>query len=301
MKVYILPEVYAEIMHYVHKSDVEISGVGRVKRDAQGNLVVCKVYLPKQENAATSTDIDQDDMGRILYESRNDEGDLNFWWHSHVNMGAFWSGTDMATIKQFGGNGYLVSTVFNKKYEYRTAIYRAGDGFFPEMFMDNIETRFEYVPTDAQRADWDANMAKFCSTKKWVPATTYYKGITSQNWSGGDDDIMSRPSTFDDPFFWQQDLPIDYADKPKGKKKGKRTKLIENTVTYTAAELVSVLNLRLPIDKLTPEQAARVEYAINKTYGAMDRYLMEQVYSEVIQSPSATAELVEWIQEEQYV
>ena len=89
------PEIHAEIMYYVNKSNVEISGLGRIVRDSNGNMVVNKIYLIEQENSAASTDLSEEAVSKLLFESRKDEGALNFWWHSHVNMDVFWSGTDL--------------------------------------------------------------------------------------------------------------------------------------------------------------------------------------------------------------
>lgn len=143
MKVLLTKNVYQEIMFYVDKSPVEISGVGRVKRQDNGDLLVTKIYLLNQVNSSAATDIDQEALAKLMYESREDQpiyGDLTFWWHSHVHMGVFWSGTDMATIKQFGKNGYLVSTVFNKKNELRSSYYQGDNGFLPALFMDELKT-----------------------------------------------------------------------------------------------------------------------------------------------------------------
>lgn len=61
--------------------------------------------------------MDAASIAKAMYETRDDEGMFNFWWHSHVNMGVFWSGTDMDTIRQIGSQGFVVATVFNKKNE----------------------------------------------------------------------------------------------------------------------------------------------------------------------------------------
>lgn len=165
-KVYIKPEVHAEIMYHVHKSDVEVSGLGRVERTSTGALVVTKVYLLEQENSSATTDITEDAISKLMYETREDKGDLNFWWHSHVNMDTFWSGTDMSTIEQFGKNGYLLSTVFNKKGSHRTSYYQGNaSDFLPSFFIDEIPTSFEYLPTTNQVETWEAEHKAKCKEK----------------------------------------------------------------------------------------------------------------------------------------
>ena len=46
---------------------------------------------------------------------------LKLWWHSHVNAGCFWSGTDEATIERFS-NGWMLSIVGNKLGEYKARV-----------------------------------------------------------------------------------------------------------------------------------------------------------------------------------
>lgn len=214
MKVYIKPECYAEIQHYVAKSSVEISGLGRIQKASDGSMVVTSVYLLKQENGPASTDIDPEAMSSLLYETRNDPGDLNFWWHSHVNMNVFWSGTDMDTITDFGSKGYLLSTVFNKKGEYRTAYYQAPTGFLPHVFVDDIDTEFGYIPTADQAKIWDTNYDTLCTEKKWAvttPGKTWDNGIgpgVTPIGAAGIGDDGSIPHAWRDPYYWRDDIPV---------------------------------------------------------------------------------------------
>lgn len=182
MRVYITPQVHAEIMYYVNKSHIEISGLGRIQKTTNGDMVVTKIYLLKQENAAASTDICEEAVAQMLFETREDKGDLNFWWHSHVDMNTFWSGTDMATIKQFGKKGYLLSTVFNKKGEHRTSYFQGATDFLPELFIDDLKTQFGYLPTKAEHDGWEKQYLEKCSAKTWHHNTSGMCGGTSGRW-----------------------------------------------------------------------------------------------------------------------
>ena len=184
--VYFTPEAHAQIKYYVDKSSVEISGLGRIKRLADGSMMVHKIYLLEQENGPASTDIDEEAMSKLLFESRMDEGDLNFWWHSHVNMGVFWSGTDMATIKQFGKNGYLLSTVFNKKGESRTSYMQGASGFLPEIFIDEIPAAVLPYQTSAEELKaWETEYETKAKAKVWTaPAVTRTHGGTTYHGNG---------------------------------------------------------------------------------------------------------------------
>lgn len=122
LKLVIDPIVYQKVMHWVNKSDFEVSGLGKVIFDAPTNTlrVVEAIILP-QRNTSTTTDIDGVAVSKAMYQLRNSPGDLRWWWHSHVNMGVFWSGTDINTIQQLGNGGWYSATVFNKRNEMKSA------------------------------------------------------------------------------------------------------------------------------------------------------------------------------------
>lgn len=117
--------VYQKIMHWVKKSNYEVSGFGNVKYDKKNKIfTVVDAFLVKQQNTSASTTTDEADLGKLMYEQDKAFGDgsVKLWWHSHADMNVFWSGTDLDTIKKYGGNGYIVATVFNKKEEMRSAV-----------------------------------------------------------------------------------------------------------------------------------------------------------------------------------
>lgn len=151
--------VYRQIMHWVNKSDHEVSGLGIINLQADSVLRVTKVMLLPQVNGPTHTDIEPKDAAKLLYQCRDIPGDLRFWWHSHVNMDVFWSGTDMDTIKKLGQGGWFLSMVFNKKREMRSAFYSVDGtqtpwGTFP-LFQDKMDTIVEpFIDENTQR--WDA-------------------------------------------------------------------------------------------------------------------------------------------------
>lgn len=115
-------EVYDKIMYYVKKAKFEISGLGNVVV-IDGVPTVTEIYLLDQKNDPTETEMCGDAVAKLIYEHHVSgvEGELKFWWHSHVNMSVFWSKTDMDTITDLTKNGWFVHGVFNKKDEYRLA------------------------------------------------------------------------------------------------------------------------------------------------------------------------------------
>ncbi len=126
---------YAKIMHWIRKAGgIEVSGWGKVVIEGTTMRVV-DAFLVKQTNTAGETDIDAGDLARVLYQTKDRPGTMNFWWHSHHNMSAYFSSTDYANIKSHGSNGWLLSTVFNNREEQQTSLYVAKP---VQIFLDKL-------------------------------------------------------------------------------------------------------------------------------------------------------------------
>jgi len=132
---------YDKIMYYVDKCPKEISGLGVVE-NFDGVLTVTDIILLKQECTATETDLDADAIATAEYEHHKSgkAGELRFWWHSHVNMGVFWSGTDKTAMKELSEHGWFIHGVFNKKGEVRCA-YTANKPL--KIFVDDIDLEID--------------------------------------------------------------------------------------------------------------------------------------------------------------
>ncbi len=180
-KVAILPEVYDKIMWWVHRSPQEISGFGKVQF-IDGVATVTSAYLITQENSSADTEIDAQALSKLMYEKREEEGHMNFWWHSHVNMNVFWSATDYAAIRQIGKQGWVLAIVFNKKEEYRAAIYQGGSEFFPPIWVDDMTMEQASRVSKELADELEAEYTTKCKTKTY---TTAYKGYTGSTWAEG--------------------------------------------------------------------------------------------------------------------
>lgn len=242
-KVYIHPKAHAMIMTWVNKAVGEVSGLGRVKVHPNGVMEVTKVYLLKQKNTAASTELDPEEVASLLYETREDReqyGELTFWWHSHVNMGVFWSGTDIAAIEQIGGNGYVLATVFNKRGEFKTAYYQGSNGFLPSLFMDDIHTQYGYVASVEEIKAWEQEYEKKnVKTKtgnhgRWRHGSIW--NSVSRRWEHPDDD--------------GQDGSVQLY---KGKKKGKGKKGKSKKQTILTDEAIDFLHEQNDNDTYVPD------------------------------------------------
>ncbi len=140
---------HKKIMHWVNKSNDEISGFGMVKYDvAKKRFYVTDAFLVEQTVTSGSTDIDDKGYAKLLFQTAKLDGECLFWWHSHVKMNVFWSTTDMDTIKKLGSRGWIIASVFNQKDEIRscTAFMASSQlgGNVPELVVqDELDTFIE--------------------------------------------------------------------------------------------------------------------------------------------------------------
>lgn len=115
-----------DIRHYIRHCDYEIGGFGYVTMKDNGDFYVDEVFLVEQD--VTGTTVDFTDKGLLYAINKADKAgrldELRFCWHSHVNMGAFWSTTDETMIANLntGLVPYYVSLVQNKKHEHEARV-----------------------------------------------------------------------------------------------------------------------------------------------------------------------------------
>ena len=94
----------------------EVSALGIVEKTNE-TLIVPEIYLPKQTSTPANTEMDPQDVARIMLDLEQrgiDATTLRLWLHSHADMKCFWSDTDDATIEALCNDGFVVSVVVNK-------------------------------------------------------------------------------------------------------------------------------------------------------------------------------------------
>lgn len=139
--IYITPRVYKRIFQYADACSLEISGFGQLSKDGVFDTLF---PLFPQECTATETEIHEGALF-ALANSRY-SAKVRVWWHSHVNMGVFWSTTDVECISALGQNlPYLLSVVVNKKGEYEARV----DYFHPIRVMKKVELEFFFPASQA--------------------------------------------------------------------------------------------------------------------------------------------------------
>ena len=107
MKVKIPIKLYRKLRAYVEQTEVEISGMGEIKKTTENGeqiLSITDIRIFKQQVTSGNTVLDRRALGKfyddILREGKNMQ-DWKLWWHSHNTMGSFFSPTDTSTIEDF--------------------------------------------------------------------------------------------------------------------------------------------------------------------------------------------------------
>lgn len=153
MKVILSQLAAKKMKYYIDCIGYEISGIGLVEKRENGTLYVPDIFLLKQEVTGAETDLDSTAVGEFINEKLQDPDfpveNLKLWWHSHVNMAVFWSGTDNATINRLDTDqaeeNWWLSIVGNKRDERRARI----DVYQPHrMWMDELQIEYEEEEED---------------------------------------------------------------------------------------------------------------------------------------------------------
>ena len=185
--------VYYKIMHWVQKENQEVSGLGMIEVDHETNtLRVVDAILLTQENTGSSTEIDAAAIGKAMHEFRQRAapGMLKWWWHSHVNMPVFWSGTDVAAMKCLAGGdtdtpSWFVATVFNKKAEMLSAYVQNRP---IKLVQTELPTAVKFQFKEGLVSSWDEEYDSKVDTKTYSGytgkgATTYGGPTSDEEWN----------------------------------------------------------------------------------------------------------------------
>lgn len=171
-------EINTKILHWLNKTKHEVSGYGNLEwLDDQKSWRVKDVFLLKQEVSPTSTEIDPHAVGRAMFLTKDEPYGMKWHWHTHPNMGVFWSGDDMEIIRSHGQQDWILASVFNEKGEIRTAFYTKTEvlGKPHDVFVDEISTEvITYYPQeffDQLNKEYEANVSELKRSYN-----TYYDG-----------------------------------------------------------------------------------------------------------------------------
>ena len=137
LPILITPKAHEKIMQYAQMCNMEISGFAALNLNTQ---IIDRVF-PLMEQECSGSETTRDEKLLLSFIESGQSARANVWWHSHVMMGCFWSGTDNECIEQLGKSmNWLISVVVNKKREYRARV----DFFKPIRVTVDAVLRFNY-------------------------------------------------------------------------------------------------------------------------------------------------------------
>lgn len=120
MKLIIPAALERKLNAYVQAVDVEIAGMGAVEMREDGNLWVTDIAIYDQEVTGGTADLSTQALARFQTDLVNkgiSPKNWYLWWHSHVNMAAYFSTIDTGTMDTSDEFDHLVSLVVNKRRE----------------------------------------------------------------------------------------------------------------------------------------------------------------------------------------
>lgn len=266
LKIVIPDAAFQKVMYWVNKSNFEVSGFADLVFDPKNHtLTVGDPFLCQQENHSTETEMTAESIGKAMYKLAMENRELRWWWHSHVNMQVFWSGTDMDAMRKLGGNGWVAATVFNKKCETRSALLtntmQMGEKM--EVFIDNISTHIQDRLLDPETvALCDREYSEMVTIKDYR-GTIYY----GPHHKGGVVDFSSDYSrTWDRP---GEKKP--HGNKGKKKKKHSSSTEARTEKLWTEEEIGRICDSykisRFTFNEIVKEYGANADRVIDSLYG----------------------------------
>lgn len=178
-----------KMKHWINIARGEVSGLGAVEeiRNDRGiitGFIIDEIYLLKQQSGSADTILDDEAVGQFLFEMAKSGGDtskIKLWWHSHGDLGVFWSTTDEANIQRLANSSYMISIVGNKDRKSLTRI----DLYQPfHVTLQDICTEL-YYPSEPE-------LEVFCK-KEFVAKVIEHQFISPSAPSRFIDDLVPTP------------------------------------------------------------------------------------------------------------
>jgi proteasome lid subunit RPN8/RPN11 len=197
-RIFVLAEAYGKMLRMLDLMDKEI-GALMLGRIHNGDAYVEDVVITKQGVTGASVEFDEEGIDLATMRAMEQGKVVIGWFHSHVNMKAFWSGTDMKTINDLIAHteDYLVSIVSNKKYEHVGRIDYYGQSTFgrERQFVDNIPV----IPVLNDPAEYDAEIKAAIAENVTEKYIYYSKGKYGKNKGSKTHTVIhGNQSVFDD-------------------------------------------------------------------------------------------------------
>jgi hypothetical protein len=190
--IYITDEAYEKMWQYVKAVGTEIEGLGHAylntERDPESSermIVIEDIFILEQEVTSASATIKEDAIHKYLEDKirKGDMRPINVWWHSHADMGTFWSGTDTGTAGKFMNADWMIHIVGNLKGKYRAKlnIYKPYPIPIDDCIIERVKEGFHGIEvSDEIKKEVEEKVTK----KTYVTPTTG-SSYWNRNKSGG--------------------------------------------------------------------------------------------------------------------
>ena len=128
---YIRKQPWKKVIQYANAAynewQSEISGMLIAEKDEDGDWEIHSPVILEQMVSGGNTSLNKEELAKYYTKmgKKHSDSDIKFvWWHSHHTMGAFWSGTDISSIDEYGeGESDLsFALVVNLKEEYKCRV-----------------------------------------------------------------------------------------------------------------------------------------------------------------------------------
>ena len=175
-KFYISKEDWKKVIAYAESAyrqlKSEIGGQLVVVEDEDGDFILKDPVILKQEVSGGNCEMEEEALAIHYSKMVGKYGDKirHCWWHSHHTMGAFWSGTDDATILENDTHDFSVSLVVNLKQEYKLRV----QFFYPFEHEENVVLNFLEDESDIDEV-LDKEVNELCTKEQVMIGRTINK------------------------------------------------------------------------------------------------------------------------------
>lgn len=206
MNLYITRWAEDKLWTFIDSVFTEIGGFGYIRKDDEGDLIWYETFVIPQIVSGASVDYSDESLNYAIDKAQKD-GVLgqpdHHWmmWHSHANMGAYWSQTDeddqIDMMRRNAGLPHLFSFVGNRKHEYKMRLDIFNHPLMKQITLEDFTLRAMRNDTAVKeaQADIDQNVEQ----KKWNKHSKKDKekdsGQTSRNGEVTAEDLLSRGSS----------------------------------------------------------------------------------------------------------
>lgn len=202
MKIVLTREVNDRLDQVVALCKGEVGGLGYARVEDEDTIIVDEIFLVPQQVSSGGVDFDSDAISIAIEKAIEDDrlNDLRFSWHSHGNLGVFWSSTDEGGIRDYleGGAPWLASMVVNHKGDTKARLDIARvpkitpNSALQAALTGKNEFEFSQVTFD----DLDVDVAAVDGTLEWAEAQIAENVRQRQyNWNKGNKNNSNLQST----------------------------------------------------------------------------------------------------------